>query len=56
MPPEISADSDVADIYEQYEQQIQQFKEVHKSVESLSFKMFPPFYDPWLYSSLLQGV
>ena len=32
MPPEISADSDVADIYEQYEQQIEKFKEVKMAI------------------------
>ena len=35
VPPEISADVDVADVYENYEQQIEQFKEVHKQSEAI---------------------
>jgi len=35
VPPEISADADVADIYEQYEQQIEKFKEVHRECETI---------------------
>ena len=30
IPPEISADQDVAQLYEQYEELIEQFKAVHK--------------------------
>ena len=35
IPPEISADQDVAEIYEQYEDLIQQFKTVHKESEAI---------------------
>jgi intraflagellar transport protein 81 len=35
VPPEISADVDVADVYENYEQLIEQFKEVHKQSEAI---------------------
>ena len=35
VPPEISADNDVADIYEQYEGLIDQFKQVHKECEAI---------------------
>ena len=35
IPPEISADQDVAEIYEQYEDLIQQFKTVHKECEAI---------------------
>ena len=35
IPPEISADQDVAEIYEQYEDLIEQFKNVHKENEAI---------------------
>ena len=35
IPPEISADQDVAEIYEQYEDLIDQFKTVHKECETI---------------------
>merc|ERR1712038_2244898 len=35
IPPEISADQDVAEIYEQYEDLIEQFKNVHKECEAI---------------------
>ena len=35
IPPEISADQDVAEIYEQYEDLIEQFKNVHKECETI---------------------
>ena len=35
LPPEISADADVGDIYEQYDQLIQQFKAIHKESEQI---------------------
>ncbi len=35
VPPEISADVDVADVYENYENLIEQFKEVHKQSEAI---------------------
>ena len=35
IPPEISADQDVAEIYEQYEDLIEQFKTVHKECETI---------------------
>ena len=35
IPPEISADQDVAEIYEQYEDLIEQFKTVHKDCDAI---------------------
>ena len=35
IPPEISADQDVAEIYEQYEELIEQFKNVHRENEAI---------------------
>ena len=35
IPPEISADQDVAEIYEQYEDLIEQFKNVHKECDAV---------------------
>ena len=35
IPPEISADQDVAEIYEQYEDLIEQFKTVHKECDAI---------------------
>ena len=35
LPPEISADGDVAEVYEQYEELIEQFKLVHRDSENM---------------------
>ena len=49
IPPEISADQDVAQLYEQYEELIEQFKTVHK-VHNFFLKIIEIFNESMLRS------